>query len=114
MSAALDRTSSIHPLPTTLHVRCLERASIHIRERVPGQPVRGLFRLNIPQDRNARVTLGFWPLTQIDVLRLMASGVPEEGAISILETLRTYDPHESIAVCVGDGVRYSFVQLPLR
>jgi hypothetical protein len=114
MSAALDRTSSIHPSPTPLHVKCLERASIHIRERVPGSPIRGLFRLNIPKDRNARVTLGFWQLAEIDLLRLMAAGVPEEGAISMLETLRTYDPRERIAVCVGDGARYSFVLLPLR
>lgn len=102
---------SLIPAPLPLHASLARRYADWMRQRVSQSKLRGLF-VYLLADGSGSVE--FRPGYMVDVIALMALGMPEEVATTIWHHVTSYDAEiEVLAVFVdrSDG-RYSFIRIP--
>jgi hypothetical protein len=110
---------SVVPAPTASHAKALARLRDRLAraaERMKEAHGRGLLVLQLDEAGN-RFSIGFTPVRRADVPHVMAMGVPEEAAVSILERVGAYDLRTEAALLVTErgatGFRFTFVALAL-
>lgn len=101
---------SLIPAPLPLHASLARRYADWMHQRVSQGKLRGLFVFLLADGSGS---VEFRPGYMVDVIALMALGMPEEVATTIWHHVRSYDPEvEVLAVFVDrSGGPYSFVRL---
>lgn len=64
-------------------------------------------------DRQNRFTFGFTPKAQADLLHVMAQGLPEDRAVSIVEKLSTYNPKQQCLFLIVDEFEGTHFFVPI-
>lgn len=98
------------PAPLPSHLSLASRYVDWMRQRAGRGRLRGMFFFKMLEEGGS---VEFRPATQVDVLALMALGLPEEVATSIWHLVRTYDSDEEVMALVVDRTTgaYSLVRL---
>jgi hypothetical protein len=98
------------PAPLPSHLSLASRYVDWMRKRAGQGLLRGMFFFKMLEDGG---TVEFHPAPQIDVLALMALGIPEEVATSIWHLVRTYDSEAEVMALVVDRTTnaYSLVRI---